>query len=174
MADDYYIGPANSWGIHGLWPDDCDGDYSEECDSSRDYDDITSLIEEYGTTQLLSDMNTYWNSYDETNEEFWEHEWYTHGTCISTLDPSCYTDYETGVEAVDFFQITVDLFKSLVFLALSGGLCAHWLTNHVGYIWCKSKGTERPQRQECRGQLPRKDHLRCSAQKYHRTDLTQP
>lgn len=51
---------------------------------------------------------------DETNEEFWEHEWYEHGTCVSTLDPSCYTDYETGMEAVDFFQITVNLFKSLV------------------------------------------------------------
>lgn len=59
-------------------------------------------------------MNTYWNSDDETNEEFWEHEWATHGTCVSTLDPSCYTDYETGIEAVDFFQITVDLFLSLV------------------------------------------------------------
>lgn len=59
-------------------------------------------------------MNTYWNSNDETNEEFWEHEWAEHGTCVSTLDPSCYTDYETGIEAVDFFQITVDLFLSLV------------------------------------------------------------
>lgn len=108
------IGPANSWGIHGLWPDDCDGDYSEECDSSRAYTDITQLIEEYGTTQLLDDMNTYWNSDDESNEDFWEHEWYSHGTCVSTLDPSCYTDYETGIEAVDFFQITVDLFKTLV------------------------------------------------------------
>lgn len=59
-------------------------------------------------------MNTYWNSNDETNEEFWEHEWAEHGTCVSTLDPTCYTDYETGIEAVDFFQITVDLFLSLV------------------------------------------------------------
>lgn len=107
-------GPANSWGIHGLWPDNCDGTYSEECDTSREYTDITTLIETYGTTELLDNMNTYWNSYDETNEEFWEHEWAEHGTCVSTLDPSCYTDYETGIEAVDFFQITVDLFLSLV------------------------------------------------------------
>lgn len=59
-------------------------------------------------------MNTYWNSYDETNEEFWEHEWSKHGTCITTLDPDCYTDYETGEEAADFFQIVVNLFKTLV------------------------------------------------------------
>ncbi|KAJ4418727.1 Ribonuclease T2 precursor (RNase T2) [Gnomoniopsis sp. IMI 355080] len=109
--------PANSWGIHGLWPDNCDGTYSEDCDSSREYTDITTLIEKYGTTELLDNMNTYWNSDDETNEEFWEHEWATHGTCVSTLDPSCYTDYETGIEAVDFFQITVDLFLSLVLYA---------------------------------------------------------
>lgn len=57
------IGPANSWGIHGLWPDNCDGTYDEECDSSREYTDITTLIETYGTTELLDDMNTYWNSY---------------------------------------------------------------------------------------------------------------
>lgn len=113
-------GPANSWGIHGLWPDNCDGTYSEECDTSREYTDITTLIETYGTTELLDNMNTYWNSNDETNEEFWEHEWAEHGTCVSTLDPSCYTDYETGIEAVDFFQITVDLFLSLV---SSFGIC---------------------------------------------------
>lgn len=64
-------------------------------------------------------MNTYWNSDDETNEAFWEHEWAEHGTCISTLDPSCYTDYETGIEAVDFFQIVVNLFQTLVCLSSS-------------------------------------------------------
>ncbi|PSR90324.1 ribonuclease T2-like protein [Coniella lustricola] len=106
-------GPANSWGIHGLWPDECTGDYQEDCDTTREYTDITTLIEKYGTTDLLDFMNTYWNSDDETNEEFWEHEWATHGTCISTLDPTCYTDYETGIEAVDFFQIVVNLFQTL-------------------------------------------------------------
>lgn len=75
---------------------------------------MTTLIEEFGTTQLLDDMNTYWNSNDETNEAFWEHEWASHGTCVTTLDPSCYTNYQTGMEAVDFFQITVNLFKTLV------------------------------------------------------------
>ncbi|KAF3760918.1 ribonuclease T2, partial [Cryphonectria parasitica EP155] len=110
-------GPANSWGIHGLWPDDCDGDYSEDCDTSREYTDITTLIEKYGTTELLDFMETYWNSNDESNEDFWESEWAEHGTCISTLDPTCYTDYETGIEAVDFFQIVVNLFQTLTLYA---------------------------------------------------------
>jgi ribonuclease T2 len=37
----------------------------------------------------------------------------THGTCISTLEPDCYPDYQTGDEAVDFFSRVVELFKSL-------------------------------------------------------------
>lgn len=113
---DNFKGPSNSWGIHGLWPDNCDGTYSEDCDSTREYTGLTALIKEYGSTELLNNMNTYWNSDDESNEEFWEHEWATHGTCVTTLDPTCYTDYETGQEAVDFFQIVVDLFLSLVCL----------------------------------------------------------
>lgn len=106
-------GPSNSWTIHGLWPDNCDGTYSEYCDDDREYTDITSLIEEFGTTSLLEYMETYWLSDDETSEEFWEHEWAAHGTCVSTLDPDCYTDYETGEEAAAFFQVVVDLFKTL-------------------------------------------------------------
>jgi ribonuclease T2 len=58
-------------------------------------------------------MQTYWVSDDESNEAFWDHEWKTHGTCISTLNPSCYTTYSTGEEAVDFFTTAVDLFQTL-------------------------------------------------------------
>ncbi|GAM35310.1 ribonuclease [Talaromyces pinophilus] len=107
------IGPSDSWGIHGLWPDNCDGSYQSNCDSSRDYTDITSLIQNAGKTDLLDYMNTYWQSNDESSEDFWEHEWSTHGTCVNTIDPSCYSDYSTGDEAVDFFQQVVDLFKTL-------------------------------------------------------------
>lgn len=106
-------GPSNSWTIHGLWPNNCDGTYSENCDSSRAYTDITTLLQNAGETSTLSYMQTYWISDDESNEKFWEHEWATHGTCISTLKPSCYSGYKTGEEAVDFFVKVVDLFKGL-------------------------------------------------------------
>jgi ribonuclease I len=43
----------------------------------------------------------------------WEHEWATHGTCINTLDPSCYTGYQTGEEAADFYETVVNLFQTL-------------------------------------------------------------
>jgi len=67
-------------------------------------------------------MNTYWKDYQGNDESFWEHEWGKHGTCISTLNPSCYTDYTGQEEVVDFFQKTVDLFKGLD----SYQVCCHY------------------------------------------------
>jgi ribonuclease T2 len=58
-------------------------------------------------------MNTYWKNQGDTDEELWEHEWATHGTCISTLNTACYTNYQTHEEAADFFNIVVNLFKTL-------------------------------------------------------------
>jgi len=58
-------------------------------------------------------METYWKNDDGTDESFWEHEWGKHGTCYSTLEPSCYIDYQPQEEVVDFFATTVGLFKQL-------------------------------------------------------------
>ncbi|OCL06839.1 ribonuclease T2, partial [Glonium stellatum] len=106
-------GPSNSWTVHGLWPDHCDGTFDSNCDPNRAYTNITSILQSFGKTDLLSYMNTYWKDYQGDDESFWEHEWGKHGTCISTLSPSCYTNYQPTEEAVDFFQKTVDLFKTL-------------------------------------------------------------
>jgi ribonuclease T2 len=106
-------GPSTSWTIHGLWPNNCDGTYSEDCDESRAYTNITQLLEAAGDTSTLDYMQTYWVSDDESNEAFWDHEWETHGTCVSTLNPDCYTGYTAGEEAVDFFTTAVSLFKTL-------------------------------------------------------------
>jgi ribonuclease T2 len=62
---------------------------------------------------LLQYMKKYWTSNTGSAESFWEHEWGKHGTCISTLDPNCYTDYQPTEEVPDFFSRTVNLFKSL-------------------------------------------------------------
>ncbi|KAL4970281.1 T2 family ribonuclease [Aspergillus stella-maris] len=106
-------GPSDSWTIHGLWPDNCDGSYEQYCDSSREYSNITSIIEESGNTELLSYMQEYWKDYEGDDETFWEHEWNKHGTCINTIEPSCYTDYSPQEEVVDYLQKAVDLFKTL-------------------------------------------------------------
>ncbi|KAI1412236.1 ribonuclease T2-like protein [Hypoxylon sp. FL1857] len=58
-------------------------------------------------------MQTYWLPNDSTGEEFWEHEWGKHGTCVSTLEPKCFTDYQPTEEVSYFFNTTVSLFKTL-------------------------------------------------------------
>lgn len=58
-------------------------------------------------------MQQYWVDINGDDETFWAHEWGKHGTCINTIDPSCYTNYTPQEEVGDFFQKVVDLFKGL-------------------------------------------------------------
>ncbi|KAL7931992.1 ribonuclease T2 [Trichoderma chlorosporum] len=105
-------GPSNSWTVHGLWPDECDGSFQQNCDSSRAYTNISAILSK-SAPSTLSFMQTYWKNNDGTDESFWEHEFAKHATCISTLDPSCYTNYQPTQEVGDFFTRTVSLFQSL-------------------------------------------------------------
>ena len=96
-------------------PDNCDGTYEQNCDPSRAYTNISAILTAAGQTSTLNYMNTYWknNPNDGTDESFWEHEWEKHGTCISTLDTNCYTNYAPQEEVVDFFNKVVSLFQTL-------------------------------------------------------------
>ncbi|KIJ53795.1 hypothetical protein M422DRAFT_222496 [Sphaerobolus stellatus SS14] len=103
-----------TWTVHGLWPDNCDGSFKENCDSSRDYTDIGTIISNAGQTALLNFMNTFWLDINGQNEQFWEHEWATHGTCYSTLAPACIPSGATkGTDAVDFFLTVMKLYQTL-------------------------------------------------------------
>lgn len=94
-------------------PDRCDGSYDANCDSSRVYKNISAIISSFGKTELLDYMSTYWKDYKGDDESFWQHEWSKHGTCISTLEPTCYSEHKATEEVVDYFQKAVDLFKGL-------------------------------------------------------------
>jgi ribonuclease T2 len=58
-------------------------------------------------------MQTYWKDYQGDDEQFWSHEWDKHGTCISTLEPTCYEDFKPTQEVVDYFKRAVETFKTL-------------------------------------------------------------
>lgn len=96
-----------------LRPDHCDGTYDAFCDESRQYTNITQILESYNRYDLLDYMKTYWKDQSGNDETFWEHEWNKHGTCISTFNTSCYIDYQPQQEVVDFFQKVVQLFSVL-------------------------------------------------------------
>ncbi|CAA7264797.1 unnamed protein product [Cyclocybe aegerita] len=107
-------GPSNSWTIHGLWPDHCDTTFSQNCDSSRAYTGISSLLSNNGASDTLAFMRTYWVDINGQNEQFWAHEWAAHGTCMSTLKTACLPSGSVrGAEAVAFFQTVVKLFQTL-------------------------------------------------------------
>ncbi|KAI0876263.1 ribonuclease t2 [Hypoxylon argillaceum] len=105
-------GPSDSWTIHGLWPDNCDGTYQQYCDLNRQYTNITAILKEKAPCTLKT-MQTYWKDYEGEDETFWEHEFGKHGTCISTLNPECYASYQATDEVPDYFNQAVALFKTL-------------------------------------------------------------
>jgi ribonuclease T2 len=105
-------GPADSWTIHGLWPDNCDGTFESSCDPARAYPDPERILADAGKTALLSYMRTHWKGLG-TDEQLWQHEWAKHGTCLSTLRPDCYANYHHGDEAAEYFEQTVALHKAL-------------------------------------------------------------
>ncbi|KAJ6490790.1 RNase Gf29 [Mycena vitilis] len=107
-------GPNDSWTIHGLWPDNCDTTFTENCDPSRAYTGIADLLVAQGANATLSFMQAFWKDISGNDEKFWEHEWSTHGTCMSTLVPTCLpAGSPTGAEAVAFFQTVTTLFQNL-------------------------------------------------------------
>ncbi|KAL2842361.1 ribonuclease T2-like protein [Aspergillus pseudoustus] len=107
------IGPAESWTIHGLWPDHCNGGFDQFCDSHRRYSNISLILMDAGRRDLLDQMSTYWKDYKGDDPNLWEHEWNKHGTCVSTLETHCYSDYYPQQEVVDYFDKTVELFHEL-------------------------------------------------------------
>ncbi|KAJ9603564.1 Ribonuclease T2 precursor (RNase T2) [Cladophialophora chaetospira] len=138
------LGPNTSWTIHGLWPDLCSGGFDQFCDAARSHSDIRGVLsralndsasDAQSVHELLDFMSTYWLAYDGNDENFWSHEWNKHGTCISTLEPSCYPERDSStvmrhhhLDVLDYFVHTTSLYRTLdtfSILAEAGILPAH-------------------------------------------------
>ncbi|KAJ1960949.1 hypothetical protein GGI12_003524 [Dipsacomyces acuminosporus] len=104
------LGPKDEFTLHGLWPDTCTGGQTGDsgCDSARSYDNVGSIIQG-ADSKLYDQLNTYWPSYKGDNNAFWSHEWTKHGTCVTTLAPTCYPNYKKNQEVVEYFGTVLQL-----------------------------------------------------------------
>lgn len=80
---------SDEYMIHGLWPQINATDYPENCET---------VSYEKPTGKLLTNMNTYWKSCDDT---LWQHEWEKHGSCMHE---------QIGIDETTFFNTTITLF----------------------------------------------------------------
>lgn len=108
-----FSGPTDSWTVHGLWPDHCDGSFDQFCAPSREVQNITQILQQHGENELLDWMHTFWKDNTGNDESFWEHEFNKHGTCISTLEPQCIQDFKDRNDVVIYVKRTVGLFQTL-------------------------------------------------------------
>ena len=113
------LGPLDSFTIHGLWPDNCDGGYGQFCDNSLAIDDVHYLLNseqfnckenlEISGKDLLKKLNTLWKSNTGNDESLWIHEFNKHGTCIKTIRPICYTRWNS--DGTDVLSVDYDGYK---------------------------------------------------------------
>ncbi|RCK59424.1 Ribonuclease T2-like 1-A [Candida viswanathii] len=111
--------------IHGTWNDMNNGSYTQYCDPdleiSDEKDNITHvLVDEFNEVELYEIMSKYWIDSIASNVDnlasvaLWEHEYNKHGTCMDTLNPSCFTGNYTRFEnTVNFWKKTVEIWSQL-------------------------------------------------------------
>ena len=111
-------GPADSFTIHSIWNDYCSGGYPQFCDTSLEIDSTGSTIEsivvdQFGDQTLYDNMNKYWTDINGNNKKFWAHKFNKHGTCLNTLNPSCYSNYKQNENVYDYYSLVYQLFQKL-------------------------------------------------------------
>ncbi|KAI1436347.1 ribonuclease T2 family protein [Xylaria sp. CBS 124048] len=129
--------PENSWGIHGLWPDFCNGSFTQYCDLTRQFDPfpdpntttgtpdgtpvpawkgepVYKFLEKFQKFDLLDYMSKHWIALNQPSWTLWAHEFSKHATCFSTFDKECwgpqYADHE---EVVQFYETVVTYYRRL-------------------------------------------------------------
>lgn len=125
---DYYppIGGNESFTLHGLWPDNCDGTYEQFCDDSLNIRSATDIVlNQFGDKVLYGKMSEFWKNFNGNDESLWIHEFNKHATCVKTIRPTCYDNqrYVKNKNVYDFYNITMNLYEKLPtfqFLAAEG------------------------------------------------------
>lgn len=111
---DYYppIGGNETFTLHGLWPDNCDGSYEQFCDRNLEIHGVEPILDKF-EPGLYDEMKTYWKNFNGNDELLWEHEFNKHGTCVKTIRPQCYGNFQNDRNVYDYFKVATNLYKSL-------------------------------------------------------------
>lgn len=111
---DYYppIGANDTFTLHGIWPNLCYNNYLQFCDDSLEVSKIREIVGKFDP-QLVKDLDQYWKNINGNDDSLWEHEFNKHGTCVNTIKPSCYVDYEPFKNVYDYFKVAMNLYKTL-------------------------------------------------------------
>ncbi|KAK6201231.1 ribonuclease T2-like protein, partial [Scheffersomyces amazonensis] len=115
---DYYppIGDNDSFTLHGLWPDNCDGSYEQFCDDElnlKPHEIKSIVVDQFKDNELYSKMIHNWKNFNGDDENLWIHEFNKHGTCIKTLRPTCYYPYVKNQNIYDFYKISMNIYEKL-------------------------------------------------------------
>lgn len=106
-------GPDNAWTVHGLWSDKCGGGFNQYCNKDWEIDSASSTLSNLGMDDLLDEMKKVWKNQGDSDDELWTHEFNKHGTCMSTVSPSCYGDSNDQKNVGDFYSTVLKLYKTL-------------------------------------------------------------
>lgn len=99
----------DGWSIHGLWPQYSKNQYPTFCKPVKfSYKSIQSLEPE---------LKIFWYSNKSRNEQFWEHEWKKHGSCVFS-----------EIDEYQYFSTTIKLYKE----ALNKKLPERYYNNDTG------------------------------------------
>lgn len=108
------IGANDSWTLHGLWSDKCLGGFNQFCNPSWEISDVPGILKDLGEDKLLKKMQKNWLNLYGNDASLWEHEFNKHGTCMSTVNPSCYPKDAPQYQYVaDFYRSAVGLWETL-------------------------------------------------------------
>ncbi|KAI1503907.1 ribonuclease T2 family protein [Biscogniauxia marginata] len=131
--------PKDAWTIHGLWPDFCNGSYTQYCDPSRQYDpepypntttgtpsgepvvpwtgvSIDEFVKPFGKWDLLAYMKKFWTGQSQPSAVLWAHEFSKHATCFSNFDVECYGPLYARAphaDVADYFATVVGYYRDL-------------------------------------------------------------